>query len=79
MLRRYLARRLLVAEGIPASGEPVCRGTLLSRAQYLPDITQWGFADGRVAPYGRMNPKDVEDWTRAIDDEEAKDAHRRRG
>jgi len=73
-----LARRLLVEEGIPPSGEPLCQGTLLSRAQYLPDITQWGYADGRVAPHGRMTLKDVEEWTRAIDDKEAKDAHRRR-
>jgi hypothetical protein len=73
-----LARRLLVEEGIPPTGEPVCQGTLLSRAQYLPDVTQWGYADGRVAPYGRMTSKDVEEWTRAIDKAEAKDAHRRR-
>ena len=73
-----LARRLIAEEGIPASGEPLCQGSLLSRAQYLPDIAQWGYADGRLAPHGRMTAEAVQHWTRAIDDEEAKDAHRRR-
>lgn len=76
-LARALARRL-VEDGIePTEGERVCLGTLLSRAQYLPDVTAWGYADGRVAPHGRMTEKDVRHWTAAIEEkEEAPDAHR---
>ncbi len=44
----------------------VCRGTILSRQQYLPDVTEWGYADGRLAPYGNMTPAEVADWTAAI-------------
>jgi hypothetical protein len=77
-LARALARRLAEEDEVdPAASERVCRGTLLSRAQYLPDITEWGYADGRVQPHGRMTEEDVERWTLAIDDGgEASDAHR---
>ena len=77
---RALARRLArrhAEEGEPPAGEPVCHGTLLSRAQYLPDITVWGYADARLAPRGRMSEDDVFRWTSAVrQDEEARDAHR---
>jgi Domain of unknown function (DUF1814). len=75
-LARRLARRL-AEEGDPAGGEPLCQGTLLSRAQYLPDITVWGYADARLAPCGRMTEDDVARWTAAVrQDQEARDAHR---
>lgn len=44
----------------------LCRGTILSRQQYLPDVTEWGYTDGRLAPYGNMTPEEVADWTAAI-------------
>lgn len=44
----------------------VCRGTILSRQQYLPDVTEWGYTDGRLPPYGNMSPEQVADWTAAI-------------
>jgi hypothetical protein len=52
-----------------ASGqaERVCRGTLVSRAQYLIDIGQYGFSDARLAPRGGMSPEDAIYWTWAID------------
>jgi hypothetical protein len=50
--------------------EPLCQGTLLSRAQYLIDIHQWGYRDARLPPRGRMNPQDIAHWTAAIADEE---------
>jgi hypothetical protein len=53
-----------------ASTEPVCRGTYLSRAQYLPDITDWGYQDARVRPEGPMSAEDADIWTTAaIDDD----------
>ncbi|HET9644854.1 MAG TPA: hypothetical protein VFP68_16205 [Burkholderiaceae bacterium] len=44
----------------------VCAGTLLSREQYLPDVQQRGYEDGRIAPLGVMSPQDVSAWTAAI-------------
>lgn len=46
--------------------EKVCYGTLTSRAQYLVDVREWGFADARLEPYGTMKDEDVDHWTRAI-------------
>jgi hypothetical protein len=45
----------------------VCQGTLVSRAQYVLDIGQYGYADARLAPRGRMSPEDAIFWTWAID------------
>ena len=61
-----LARRLSELRASQAS-ERVCRGTLVSRAQYLLDIGQYGYADARLAPRGGMSPEDAIFWTWAID------------
>jgi hypothetical protein len=45
----------------------VCRGTLLSREQYLFDIEQLGYTDARLRPHGAMTPEQAEIWTRAIE------------
>lgn len=47
---------------------PVCAGTLLSRQQYLHDVEQLGYLDGRLTPASTMTPEDVRHWTRAIDE-----------
>ena len=44
----------------------VCRGTLLSREQYLVDLRERGYADARVAPYGAISAEDIKRWTDAI-------------
>jgi hypothetical protein len=36
----------------PPEGRRLCRGTLLSPTQYLPDIEQWGYEDARVRREG---------------------------
>ena len=51
-----------------SASDKVCYGTLTSRAQYLVDVREWGFADARLEPWGTMKPEDVEHWTRAIKD-----------
>jgi hypothetical protein len=51
-------------------GDPelrICRGTLLSRAQYLVDVDRWNYADARVVPFGTMTPEELEIWTKAIE------------
>jgi len=48
----------------------LCRGTLLSRKQYLVDIQEWGFRDARLEDRVHMNEKDIARWTKAIAREE---------
>jgi hypothetical protein len=59
-----LIGRLDVEADLPA--DRLCRGTLLSRAQYLPDIGWWGASDARLRPHGSMTPEQVAHWTAAI-------------
>ncbi len=47
-------------------GDRVCQGTLVSRAQYLIDIGQYGYADARLVPRGGMSAEDAIFWTWAI-------------
>lgn len=44
----------------------VCAGTLLSREQYLHDVEQLGYIDGRLTAASTMTADDVDVWTRAI-------------
>ncbi|GLC28097.1 hypothetical protein [Roseisolibacter agri] len=44
----------------------LCQGTILSRQQYLPDVLEWGYADGRLTPNGNMSADEIEEWTEAI-------------
>jgi hypothetical protein len=55
--------------GIPAASERLCRGTLLSRSQYLADIERWGYRDARLQPIGPMTQEELEIWTRAAEEE----------
>ena len=48
----------------------LCRGTLLSRQQYLVDVQDWGFRDARLEKRVQMSEKDIADWTDAIEKEE---------
>jgi hypothetical protein len=47
----------------------ICRGTLLSRSQYLHDVDRLGFSDARVEPLGLMTAEQTALWTKAIDEE----------
>ena len=44
----------------------LCRGTLLSRAQYLIDVQSWGYRDARLDPPSQMTPAEIERWTDPI-------------
>ena len=50
----------------------ICRGTLLSRAQYLVDTKEWGYRDARLTPLGGMTEEEASLWTAAIDVEESR-------
>jgi hypothetical protein len=63
----WVLRHLAVASAAGAPGDAkLCRGTLLSRAQYLVDIEQWGFVDARLPPFGRITRRENTIWTNAI-------------
>jgi hypothetical protein len=49
------------------AGDRQCFGTLLSREQYLADVSQLGYGDPRVLR-GHMTPDALAIWTAAIDD-----------
>jgi hypothetical protein len=49
-----------------AEDHRVCAGTLLSREQYLHDVEQLGYVDGRLTPASTMTEADVATWTAAI-------------
>jgi Uncharacterised nucleotidyltransferase len=44
----------------------VCRGTLLSREQYLVDLRERGYADARLPPWGVVAEEHLRRWTEAI-------------
>ena len=52
----------------PVAIHTLCRGTLLSREQYLHDVQRQGYIDGRLRPFGTMSAQDVATWTQAIGD-----------
>ena len=64
---RELIGRLERRESEPAGADRVCRGTLVSRAQYLTDVGLYGYADARIKPRGNMSPEDCVYWTWAIE------------
>jgi len=68
-IMRAFARRL-EREAQETFEDDVCRGTLLSRAQYLDDVENRGFQDAREWPMGSMTESEIEDWTAAINDDE---------
>ena len=64
-----LLQRAQEEVGRPA-GERVCRGTLISRAQYLPDVQENGYTDGRLGSASHMTAADIASWTDAIDEKD---------
>jgi nucleotidyltransferase DUF2204 len=68
VMEQLIAR--LRSERNTAGPERLCRGTLLSRQQYLVDIQEWGFRDARLEERVQMNQQDIADWTEAIPKEE---------
>jgi len=70
VMRKLIARLHRETRARPAiDGDDarLCRGTLLSRQQYLPDVERWGYRDARLAPDGTMSEADIATWTAAID------------
>jgi hypothetical protein len=64
---KELVNRLLAELDVPTRNSKVCQGTLLSRAQYLVDVDEWGYEDARAQPRGAMTEAQIAEWTAAID------------
>jgi hypothetical protein len=64
-----LLRRLRGERRAPPGGPRVCEGTVISREQYLMDVTREGYQDGRLAPRGEMTAAEIAQWTAAIEQE----------
>lgn len=61
-----LLERLRAESHAPGPENGICQGTLISREQYLPDVTQWGYQDARLMPSVKMEQEDIARWTEAI-------------
>jgi hypothetical protein len=61
-----LAGRLNAEAAAPPEKDRICRGTLLSATQYLPDLERWAYRDGRLPPYGTMTPQQAAAWTEGV-------------
>ncbi|HUG23954.1 hypothetical protein [Piscinibacter sp.] len=66
-LMNELVERLQKETLRPPTRTRLCAGTLLSRAQYRPDVEDNGYRDIRFTPLSTMEPQDVADWTDAIE------------
>jgi hypothetical protein len=64
-----LSGRLRHSRGGSASSDRLCRGTILSRSQYLVDVEKWGYRDARLEPVGPMSAEELEIWTQAAEEE----------
>jgi len=61
-----LAARLHEETARGNSDERVCFGTIISRQQYLMDVDEWGYLDGRLSPIGNMSEEEIAHWTAGI-------------
>ena len=52
----------------PDSPNRICRGPLLSRAQYRGDVELEGYKDARQAPLGPMTEDEAYNWSAAAKD-----------
>src|SRR5690606_15281576 len=65
-LMEILRERMIDDESLDLPSDKLCGGTLLSREQYLNDVSSWGYQDARLLPRGKMSKRDVARWTEAI-------------
>jgi hypothetical protein len=72
-----LIKRLEIEQLSPAPRR-VCRGTLLSRAQFLVDVKEWGYEDVRHDPDVHMTHEHIDRWTDAIAGEVRTHGHAQR-
>jgi hypothetical protein len=66
VMHKMLARLAAETRQPPPQDPHVCAGTLLSREQYLHDVEQLGYVDGRLTDLSTMTQDDVKHWTASI-------------
>jgi hypothetical protein len=67
-----MTRRMLSELESDPSPTLICRGTFLSRAQYVTDIEEWGYQDARIMPgSATMSPEQANSWTEAANEQPA--------
>jgi hypothetical protein len=52
-------RRLKEEMDVPPTQEMLCQGTLLSWSEYLVDVEQGGYVDGRLPPRGTLPAEEI--------------------
>jgi hypothetical protein len=62
-----LVERLRREAVTPGDGDNLCRGSLLSRRQYLLDLNELGMRDARLTPDGAMTREEIDKWTEAAE------------
>jgi hypothetical protein len=62
-----LLQKLQAERASPPLRERLCRGTLLSREQYLHDVQVDNYRDARTIGAGSMSAEDIAAWTNAIE------------
>jgi hypothetical protein len=67
-----MAQRLAAEVRAGNSKDKICYGTIISRQQYLVDITERGYKDARLQPDGNMNAEEIAHWTAGIDQDGSK-------
>ena len=63
-----LLDRLALELREPPPTDQLCQGTIISREQYLVDISRWGYRDARLPPSGTMSRAAIAHWTASIAD-----------
>lgn len=61
-----LAQRLATEVEEGPSDENICYGTIISRQQYLVDVSLWNYRDARLQPLGKMSAEEIAHWTAGI-------------
>ena len=61
-----LVQRLLASDDVAVELARTCLGTLTSRQQYLVDVEEWRYRDGRLPPTGTMTEAEIAAWTASI-------------
>jgi hypothetical protein len=74
VMQELAARLAAETRQPPTEDLHICAGTLLSREQYLHDVENLGYVDGRLTPASTMTPEDVRTWTEAIPSRHQQDA-----
>jgi len=66
VMERLVSRLAAETRQPPPADPHLCAGTLLSREQYLHDVEQLGYVDGRLTHASTMTTEDVDHWTGSI-------------